>query len=79
MNHYNAKCLLTKFYYKNDNLHFQILIQNGDEIEIHGEYLDYDEYKEVFDALQSKMNEKKPLKAAPQKIKRAESFFAKMA
>ena len=79
MNHYNAKCLLTKFYYKNDNLHFQILIQNGDEIEIHGEYLDYDEYKEVFDALQSKMNEKKPIKVATEKIRRAESFFAKMA
>ncbi len=79
MNPYNAKCLLTKFYYKNDNLHFQILIQNGEEIEIHGEYLDYNEYKEVFDSLQSKMNEKKSLKTATEKIRRAESFFAKMA
>ena len=48
----HIKNLITKFYYKNNHLCFQILIHcKDDKTIIYKEYTDYDEYKNEYNKL----------------------------
>ena len=59
-----TKNLLTKFFYRDNYLHFQILMQCANEMQICGEFTNYDEYRKSFDALQSRLSDFKS-KAMP--------------
>ena len=48
-----TKSLLTKFFYRDNYLHFQILLQSTNDMQICGEFTNYDEYRKSFDTLQS--------------------------
>ena len=71
--------LLTKFFYKNEHLYFQILIQSQDNIDIYGEFDDYNEYRETFDRLQKNQSEKSILKIVSERTFKSDSCFAKVA
>jgi len=44
--------LVTKFYFKNDRLHFNILIETANQkLHQYQEFFDYDEYRKTYDAL----------------------------
>ena len=73
------KSLLTKFYYNNEHLYFQILIQKENLIEVHGEYADYYEYKNTFDILQKDIDEKKNVKIVTEKSIKTQIPLAKVA
>ena len=47
--------LLTKFFYRDNYLHFQILVQTATDTQICGEFTNYDEYRKSFDTLQSNL------------------------
>jgi hypothetical protein len=47
--------LLTKFFYRENYLHFQILAQSATETQICGEFTNYDEYRQSFEALQKRL------------------------
>jgi hypothetical protein len=82
MNLFEIKSLLTKFFYKNDHLCFQILIQGEFTLEVYGEYIDYNEYKAAFDSLQNNFINITPLKTVQQqdyKTKVGRPVYAKMA
>jgi hypothetical protein len=77
---FEVKNLLTKFYYKNEHLYFQILIQGENSLDVYGEYMDYTEYKSAFDSLQNNFLKVNPMKLAiDPKIKSEEVVFAKVA
>ena len=59
-----TKNLLTKFFYRDNYLHFQILMQSANEMQICGEFTNYDEYRKSFDALQTRLSDFKA-KALP--------------
>ena len=44
----SAKKLLTKYFYKDNQLCFQILITNNDKKDIIGEYSNYSDYRRAF-------------------------------
>ena len=67
--------LLTQFFYKNECLHFQILIQTEHQTVIYGEYADYTSYKTTYDALQKQLMEQQPIDLASNKA----NSFAKVA
>ena len=71
--------LLTKFFYKNDHLYFQILLQNEENTDIFGEFDDYNEYRETFDRLQRNQSEKISLKVVSDRTLKSETSFAKVA
>jgi hypothetical protein len=50
-----TKSLLTKFFYRDNYLHFQILLQSANDMQICGEFTNYDEYRKSFDTLQSRL------------------------
>jgi hypothetical protein len=50
-----TKSLLTKFFYRDNYLHFQILLQTANDMQICGEFTNYDEYRKSFDTLQSRL------------------------
>ena len=50
-----TKSLLTKFFYRDNYLHFQILMQTASDMQICGEFTNYDEYRKSFDALQLRL------------------------
>ncbi len=52
-----TKNLLTKFFYRDNYLHFQILMQSANELQICGEFTNYDEYRKSFDALQTRLSD----------------------
>jgi hypothetical protein len=52
-----TKSLLTKFFYRDNYLHFQILMQSASDMQICGEFTNYDEYRKSFDALQSRLSD----------------------
>lgn len=79
MNSYEIKSLLTKFFYRNDHLYFQIMIQGESSIEFYGEYTDYNEYKETFDILQKNLTEKNQLKIISEKFVVSKIPLAKVA
>jgi hypothetical protein len=72
MNLLKVNSLLTRFVYKNEHLCFQILIQNEEEVEVHGEYVDYSEYRSAFDALQTRFQSVKPMRVVPDTLKQTE-------
>lgn len=48
-----VKDLITKFFYRDSYLCFQIMLQlEGDETVVYKEYIDYSEYKKAFAELQ---------------------------
>ena len=49
--------LLTKFFYRDNYLHFQILVQTANGTQICGEFTNYDEYQKSFEHLQTRLNE----------------------
>lgn len=49
--------LLTKFFYRDNYLHFQILAQTATDTQICGEFTNYDEYQKSFEHLQTRLNE----------------------
>ena len=65
--------------YKNEHLYFQILIQSQDNIDIYGEFDDYNEYRETFDRLQKNQSEKSILKIVSERTFKSDSCFAKVA
>jgi hypothetical protein len=50
-----TKSLLTKFFYRDNYLHFQILLQTANDMQICGEFTNYDEYRKSFDTLQARL------------------------
>lgn len=50
-----AKKLLTKYFYKDNQLCFQILITNNDKKDIIGEYSNYSDYRRAFVGFLSQM------------------------
>jgi hypothetical protein len=52
-----TRSLLTKFFYRDNYLHFQILIQSANEMQICGEFTNYDEYRKSFDVLQNRLTD----------------------
>jgi hypothetical protein len=52
-----TKSLLTKFFYRDNYLHFQILMQSANEMQICGEFTNYDEYRKSFDALEMRLSD----------------------
>ena len=79
MKSYEIKSILTKFFYRNEHLYFQIMIQSEDSLEIHGEYTNYSEYKENFDVLQNDLVEKNQFKVIPEKFVVSKIPLAKVA
>ena len=57
-----TKSLLTKFFYKNEHLFFQILVQGESKTDVYGEYDDYSDYKASFDTLQRNLTNGSALK-----------------
>lgn len=51
----DTNSLLTKFFYRDNYLHFQILVQTATDTQICGEFTNYDEYRKSFEALQSNL------------------------
>jgi hypothetical protein len=77
---FEVKNLLTKFYYRNEHLYFQILVQRENSLDVYGEYMDYNEYKTAFDSLQNSFLKVNPMKlAVDSKVKTEEPVFAKVA
>ena len=79
MKSYEIKSLLTKFFYKEEHLYFQILVQGEDSLDVYGEYTDYNEYKENFDTLQKSFAEKNNVKTFPEKFVVSKIPLAKVA
>jgi hypothetical protein len=75
------KSLMTKFFYRNDNLLFQIMIQDETtkDIEIYAEYEDYDDYRRTLDGLQNNYIDWTPLRLVQDKTFKSEHAFAKVA
>jgi hypothetical protein len=74
-----CKSLLTKFFYKNEHLYFQILIQGETTTNVYGEFDDYSDYKETYDRLQGNLLEISSLKIVPDRFLKSETHFAKVA
>ncbi len=79
MRHNEVKSLLTKFLYKNEHLHFQILISNGESSDVYGEYMDYNEYKETFDMLQRSFLERDRFRSPLDKGRKSSEIYSKVA
>jgi hypothetical protein len=73
------KSLLTKFFYRDNYLHFQILVQNANEVQICGEFTNYDEYRKSFDTLQTRLTDFTSKTVAAGKNIQPELSLAKMA
>jgi hypothetical protein len=75
------KNLLTRFFYKNDYLFYQILIQDKStsDTTMYGEYEDFDDYRKTFDSLQNNNLDWTPLKLVQDNIFNSEHTFAKVA
>jgi CRISPR/Cas system Type II protein with McrA/HNH and RuvC-like nuclease domain len=75
------KNLLTKFFYKNDHLFYQIMIHDAKSMnsEIYGEYEDFDVYRRTLDGLQNNVIDGKPLRLVQDKTFKSEHAFAKVA
>ena len=71
--------LLTKFFYRDNYLHFQILVQTATDTQICGEFTNYDEYQKSFEHLQSRLSEFKGKTIGKTKNFSAERALANMA
>jgi hypothetical protein len=74
-----TRSLLTKFFYRDNYLHFQILIQSANEMQICGEFTNYDEYRKSFDVLQNRLTDFKSKAMPSVKIFASELGLAKVA
>lgn len=74
-----CKSLLTKFFYKNEHLYFQILIQSEIITNVYGEFDNYSEYKETFDRLQRNILDINALMIVTDRLLPTQSHFAKVA
>ncbi|MBL7815133.1 MAG: hypothetical protein JNL70_08985 [Saprospiraceae bacterium] len=74
-----AQSLLTKFFYKDNHLHFQILIQAESELVLFGEYNDYGLYKNAFDLIQQKIKNGTRIIHLLEKKLNEEKLFVKVA
>jgi hypothetical protein len=75
------KNILSKFFYKNDYLFYQILIQDSmsNKIDVYGEYEDFDDYRKTLEGLQSNQIDWTPLRLVQDKSFNSEQAFAKVA
>jgi hypothetical protein len=75
------KNLLTKFFYRNDHLFYQIMIHDAKSMntDIYGEYADFDDYRKTLDGLQNNIIDWTPLRLVQDKSFKAEHAFAKVA
>jgi hypothetical protein len=75
------KNLLTKFFYKNDHLCYQIMIKDTTSvnIDVYGEYDDFDDYRRTLDGLQNNQIDWTPLRLVQDKTFKTEHTFAKVA
>lgn len=75
------KNLLSKFYYKNDYLFYQILIQDptSKNLDLYGEYEDFDDYRKTLDGLQNNIIDWTPLRLIQDKTFKSEHAFANVA
>ncbi len=74
-----TKSLLTKFFYKNEHLFFQILVQGESKTDVYGEYDDYSDYKASFDTLQRNLTNGSALKLVSDNYMKTGNRFAKVA
>lgn len=79
MKTFECKSLLTKFFYKNEHLYFQILIQDETTLNTYGEFDNYNDYKETFDRLHRNISERNALKIVPERLLTTQIHFAKVA
>ena len=79
MNTKMAQSLLTKFFYQDNYLHFQILVQTEQQTQVAGEFTDYAEYRKAFDALQMRLMRSWEAVGFSEKVLKPEAAFAKMA
>lgn len=64
-----VKNLLTKFFYKENYLYFQILLQTEEnKLVVFKEFTDYSEYKKVFTELQKKISENVPVTISSENV-----------
>ena len=75
------KNLLSKFYYKNDYLFYQILIQDpiSKNLDLYGEFEDFDDYRKTLDGLQNNIVDWTPLRLVQDKTFKSEHAFANVA
>jgi hypothetical protein len=71
--------LLTKFYYQDNYLHYQILIQTETGMQVFGEYSDFSEYQTAFISLQRRLIDKTITMVFPEKAHSPETILAKVA
>ena len=74
-----AQSLLTKFFYSNNHLHFQILIQTENELVVFGDYSDYALYKTAFDMIQFNLKNETKIISLAEKNSILEAAFANVA
>ena len=79
MNTKMAQSLLTKFFYQDNYLHFQILVQTEQQTQVAGEFTDYAEYRKAFDALQMRLMRSWEAVGFSEKVLKPEPMFAKVA
>ena len=79
MKTHEAQSLLTKFFYNDNHLHFQILIQTENDLVLYGEYSDYGLYKTAFDMIKFKLNNATKIINLAEKNSINETAFAKVA
>jgi hypothetical protein len=68
-----TRTLLTKFFYEENHLHFQIILQSERGVRDCGDYTDYNEYRKAFDALQAQIAKGQPIRMRPEPMAMAEA------
>lgn len=79
MKTHETQCLLTKFFYRGNHLHFQILVQTETDWMIYDEYSDYAAYKAAFDQIQQALSTETKVIKMPEKNTNLEMAFANVA
>ena len=74
-----TQCLLTKFFYRGNHLHFQILVQTETDWMVYDEYSDYGAYKSAFDQIQQALSTETKVIKLTEKNKNLETSFANVA
>jgi hypothetical protein len=74
-----AQCVLTKFFYVGNHLHFEILIQTELEVFNYGYYSDYRLYKKELEEVQQALTKELKVSKLIEKKLNAEINFANVA
>jgi hypothetical protein len=74
-----AQGLLTRFFYRDNHLCFQILIQTESELISYGQYNDYSVYKSAFEQIRLTLSKETKVIKLLEKNKTLETPFAKVA